>query len=141
MRKIAMSLAAAVIATGGTTLSASARHGGGGGHGGPVKSAGKTGVYRPSHFGHRQYGEFGGYRSGYRPGPHFDHWRYHHGWGRHYYPYSGYYGGGSCWRWTPEGRVWVCGYGRPYGYGRSYGYYHGPRYGHWGGRRPFYGHK
>jgi hypothetical protein len=151
MRKIAIGLAAAAIATGGLTLNASAYRSGPGHHGGVAKGGtGKYGmyrggtprggVYRTEHkFGPRQYG----YHGHYRPGRHFDHWRHH--W-RPGYSCGTYYGG-TCWRnaWTPSGwtRQWVCG-SRPYGYGSyGHGYYrhgHGPRYGHWGGGpRPSYG--
>jgi len=120
LRKIAIGLAAAVIAIGGATLTASAHHGGGGGgmHGGKVSGVGP-------HGGGGRYAMGDRYRH--------DHWRgrygYRYGY-RYYRPYS-YSSGGSCWRWTPEGRIWVC--GRGYGYGRSYGYYRGYRY---GGRGP-----
>ena len=131
MRKIAIGLAAAVIATGAATLGASAYQGGGGhygsmGHygGGYKGGMSKGGMYRPSHYGFRQYGEYRhGPRYGYRP------------------YYSGGYGyGGSCWRsvWTPDGwqRRYVCGERPYYRYG---GYYrHGGGYrpgGHWYGRR------
>jgi hypothetical protein len=147
MRKLAIGLAAAVIATGGATLSASAYRGGGQGggaahyggshrggmahHGGHAKA-----IYRPGH----AYGQYGSGK--YRP----DHWRHRHGLrGGYYRTYGGYYGGGgSCWRWTPTGRVWVCGQGRPYGYG---GYYREHRFGHYGRRYggghrgPIYGRK
>jgi hypothetical protein len=143
MRKIAIGLAAAIIATGGLTLSASAHRGGGMGHVSSYSKGGlgkggpsRMGMYRPVHSGPRQYG----YYHGYRPGPHFDHWRPHY-WGPRY---GGYYYGGSCWRnvWTPGGwtRQWVCGY-RPYGYaGSSSRTWHGPRHGErgeWGHRRRY----
>jgi hypothetical protein len=113
LSKIAIGLAAAAIAMGGSTLSASAMHGGGGGgpHGGKVSGFGPHGGGR-------------GYAMTYRHGP--DHWRGRYG----YRYYGGYrYGGGSCWRWTPEGRVWVCGGG--YGPSYRYGSYRG---GGWGYR-------
>jgi hypothetical protein len=114
MRKLAIGIAAAVIATGGATLSASA-YGGGGYHGGKAHYGGYTkGMYKPG----RSYGEYGGR---YRP----DYWRYRHGWRHGYYRTYG-------------------GYERPYGYGgyhreyyRRHGHY-GPRYGE-GHRGPFYG--
>jgi hypothetical protein len=153
IRKIAIGLAAAVIATGGATLGASAARGGGGHGGGAAHYGGghhggmahyggyAKGMYRPG----RQYGQYGYGR--YR----HDYWRYRHE-PRYGYRTYGTYGGGSCWRWTPEGRVWSCGYGRPYGYSgyyrehyrpHYYGHY-GPRYGHYGpryggGHRPVYG--
>jgi hypothetical protein len=145
MRKIAIGLAAAVIATGGLTLSASAYRGGAAG---PVHAATAHADLPHAAFriaagmaraGPRSYGM---YRQDRYRGHHFDHWRHH--WRPGYSNYS-YSGGGSCWRniWTGNGwtRQWVCGYGRPYGYGGGY-YRHGygPRYGHWGGgRRPVYG--
>jgi hypothetical protein len=138
IRKIAIGLAATVIATGAATMSASAAHGGPrGGMGYSKGGMGKMGMSR------------GMYRSGprtfaYRAPGRSDHWRYHHHWGPrwgHYerpYYYGG--GGGSCWRkvWTPSGwdREWVCGYGRPYGYStRSYGNYRGGGYGRPHGHR------
>jgi hypothetical protein len=147
MRKLAIGLAAAVIATGGATLSASAYRGSGHGggaaqYGGGYRSGmahygGYTkGVYKPG----RTYGQYG--YGKYRP----DYWRHRHGWRHGYYRTYGTYGG-SCWRWTPEGRVWVCGYGRPYGYGGSYREHYRPRYGHYGPRYgggyrgPVYGRK
>jgi hypothetical protein len=143
IRKIAIGLAAAVIATGGLTLSASAYRGGAGHSGGYSKGGmGKVGMnrggtYRTGRTGPRSYGMYRPDRYG-----HHDHWRWRHRPGYNYYSYSG---GGSCWRnvWTPGGwtRQWVCGHGRPYGYGGGYyRQWHGPRYGHWGGgRRPVYG--
>jgi hypothetical protein len=121
LRKIAIGLAAAAIAMGGATLSAQAGGGKMGGGGGP-------------------HGGGGGGR--HVMGGH-DHWRGDHWRGerygyRHYRPYYRYSSGGSCWRWTPEGRIWVCGGG--YGPSYRYGYYregwrgrygHGP---HGGGR-------
>jgi hypothetical protein len=121
MRRIAIGLAAALIATGGATLTADA-HGGGyhGGshysHGGHYMKGGPRGEY--------------GHRYGYKYRPEWRHHRYEPHWGGYYE--RRHYGGGSCWRsvWTPDGwqRQWVCGggYGRhPYG---AYGYYRG-----WGG--------
>jgi hypothetical protein len=121
IRKIAIGLAAAAIAIGGSTLGASAHHGGGGYGGGP--HGGKVSGLGP-------HGAGGRYTMGdrYR----HDHWGGHYGY-RYYRPYQYSYGGGSCWRWTPEGRIWVC--GRGYGYGPSYGYYRGWGYRH-GGRGP-----
>jgi hypothetical protein len=145
MRKLAIGLAAAVIATGGATLSASAYRGGGHGggahygsghRGGVAHYGGYTkGMYRPG----RAYGQYG--YTKYRP----DYWRHRHGWRHGYYRTYGTYGGGSCWRYTPEGRVWVCGYERPYGYGGYHREYYRHRYGHYGPRYggghrgPFYG--
>jgi len=93
LRKI--SLAAAVAACLFIPASAFARGGGhgGGGHGG-------------GHGGHHGGGwHGGGWRAG---GWHGGGWRRGHGrfwrgrwWG---------YGVGYCWRWTPVGYVWVCGY-------------------------------
>src|SRR5260370_26493775 len=68
-----------------------------------------------------------------RPYPYrYGHYKYPYRYG-YYRTYPSY--GGSCWRWTPKGRVWVCGYERPsYGYRYSYsqpyyrqGYYRPPR--------------
>ena len=129
LRKIAIGLAAATIAVGGSTLTASAMHGGGGGgpHGGKV-----SGV--APHGGGGRYAMGDRYR--------YDHWRGRYSY-RYYRPYRYSYGGGSCWRWTPEGRVWVCGGGRGpsyrYGYYRGgWGYRHGGRGpGPYGGGRHF----
>jgi hypothetical protein len=113
LRKIAIGLAAAAIAMGGLTLNASAIRGGGGPHGGGFARVGGG------------YGPHGGFAM---RGDRFRHQQW--GWRGGGGSYSGYSYGGSCWRWTPEGRVWVCGGG--YGYGPSYGY-QGWRY-HRGGR-------
>jgi hypothetical protein len=105
LRQIAIGLAAAAIAVGGSTLSAQAgggKSGGGGPHG---SYGGRVGGFGP-HGG-------GGYRH--------DHWRGERYGYRHYRPYYRYSSGGSCWRWTPEGRTWVCGGG--YGPSYRYGYY------------------
>jgi hypothetical protein len=111
LRKIAIGLAAAAIGLAGLTLNVSARpggggHGGGGMHGGGfAKVGGPQGGVKHRHWGSRGRG------------------------GYHSYGYST---GGSCWRWTPEGRVWVCGGG--YRYGPSHGYGYGWRYRHHPGR-------
>jgi hypothetical protein len=140
MRRIAIGLAAAVIAVGGSTLSASAMHGGGsvGHYSGGKVSSGKIsggkfsgGKFSRGHFGPRQYGMAGHHHfiPGYcrygscRPGKVVvakrNYWRYGGGYGGGYG--RGY--GGSCWTsvWTPSGwhRKWICGYGHP-SYGRSY---------------------
>lgn len=138
IRKIAIGLAAAVIATGGATLAASAAHGsgghgggggpGGGGHAGTGHGhGGGTGM---AGGGHRHGGPQYGYA---KHGPRPDHWRHHHHdgprWG--YREYDRYYGrgGGSCWRYYDGGREWVC----PSGY-RSYSReWYGPRHGYWHG--------
>ena len=119
LRKIAIGLAAAAIAIGGSTLSASAMRGGGPHGGGP--HGGNISGFGP-HGGGGRYAMGDRYRH--------DHWRGRYGY-RYYRPYSYSYGG-SCWRWTPEGRTWVCG-----GYGPSYryGYYRGG----WGHDRGGYG--
>src|SRR5215831_10440604 len=139
LRKIAIGLAAAAIAMGGSTLSASAMrggpqggggmqggggpHGGGGmqGGGGPHGGGGMQGGGGP-HGG--KVGDFGSRGGGgrYAMGDRYrhDHWRGRYGYYGGYRPY-GYTYGGSCWRWTPEGRVWVCGGG--YGPSYRYGYY------------------
>jgi hypothetical protein len=120
LRKIAIGLAAAAIAMGGSTSGASAMHGGGGGgpHGGGG-GGGKVSGFGP-HGGGGRYAMGDRYRH--------DHWRGRYG----YRGYTTYSYGGSCWRWTPEGRIWVCG-----GYGPSYryGYYRGG----WGHHRGGYG--
>ena len=118
VRKIAIGLAAAAIAMGGATLNASAMRGGGGGggHGGGGMNGGM--VSGP-------HGGGGRYAMGDRYRRDHDRGRY----GYRYYRYGGSYGG-SCWRWTPEGRIWVCGGGYGYGDG-GYGYRY--RYG-WRGR-------
>jgi hypothetical protein len=121
-RKVAIGLAAAAIAMGGSTLGASAHHGGGGG--GPHGGGGKVGGFGP-HGGGGRYAMGDRYRH--------DHWRGRYGY-RYYRPYS-YSSGGSCWRWTPEGRIWVCGRGYGYGPSYSYGYYRGG----WGRHRGGYG--
>jgi hypothetical protein len=132
LRKIAIGLAAAVIAVGGSTLSASAMRGGGGSHGGGPHMGGGPGGQVKS------FGPHGGAR-GYAMREHRRYWPGHD----RYYRY-GYSYGGSCWRWTPEGRVWVCDGGRSYRYGyyrRGWeGHRHGgfgPHggFGHHGGRR------
>jgi hypothetical protein len=129
IRKMAICLAAAVIATGGATLSASARGGGGhgggghvgmghgGGHGGMRTS---MGMQRPGH-GPRQFAEFR------RHDRDRDRWR-HRRWGyTDYRSYGG--GGGSCWRYYDGGREWVC----PSGYSSYSREWYGTRYGGWRG--------
>ena len=166
MRKIAIGLAAAVIAIGGSTLSASAARGGGpgadvsqgggyskgsigrtgmgrGGTLGPGRVSGLEGRYRPG----RVYGAEGHYRPGRAGWCRFHpekcgHWetRYWSRWGRYGGGYGGAYGGGSCWRWVETRfgpeRRWVCGHG----YGRGYGpyglYRYGGSYGKWVPGRP-----
>ena len=148
MHKIAIGLAAAVIAMGGSTLSASAARGGGGpgpgvSHGGGYSKGGigRTGMGRGGYKPGRVYGAGGRYRPGHEPIGRRDWCRFHPEkcghyetkyWSR-YGRYGGYggggYGGGSCWRWVetrfgPE-RKWVCGSG----YGRGYGPYGSYRYG------------
>jgi hypothetical protein len=116
LSKIAIGLAAAAIAMGGSASSASAHHGGGGGAGPP---GGKVSGLGP-HGGGGRYVMGDRYRH--------DHWRGGYSY-RHYSPYRYSYGG-SCWRWTPEGRVWVCG---SYGPSYRYGYYRGGWGQHHGG--------
>jgi hypothetical protein len=93
LRKI--SLAAAVAACLFIPASAFARGGGGhgGGHGGHVGGWHGGGWKASGWHGGGWHG--GGWRRG--------HGRFWHGrwWG---------YGVGYCWRWTPVGYVWVCGY-------------------------------
>jgi hypothetical protein len=136
LRKVAIGLAAAVIATGGATLTAAAAHGSGGDHGGGGHE-GYSG-HGDGHYGSMKGDRYGmdhgvhGYR--YRP-----EWKYHHYYGPRWGYERHYYGGGSCWRnvWTVDGwqRQWVCGYGRPYG--STYDYYRGYR-GGWGGHHMQY---
>jgi hypothetical protein len=141
MRKIAIGLAAAVIATAGSTWSASAMHGGGRGGGAAHVTGGAGAAHVSGHYGGpstlgrgfakggpRAYAFHG--REFERGRPYrYGNYKYRHG---YYRPYAY---GGSCWTrvLTPGGWVskYVCGYERPY-YG---GYY---RYGHY---RPFYGHR
>jgi hypothetical protein len=138
LRKIAIGLAAATIALGGLTLSAPAMRGGGPGfaraggfaHGGRAFAgrrafvgrrafAMRGGTFRRAHF--RRGRWWGGRRFGFVRGA---------TWGG---------AGGSCWRWTPAGRVWVCGSGR--GFGRAWGggvwgvHHRGRVFGMRGGRR------
>jgi len=75
-----LSLICAVAAALFFPISAFAGHGHGGGHHG---------------------GYHGGYHRGYHRGYHGGHWYHGRYWG---------YGVGSCWRWTPAGYIWICGY-------------------------------
>jgi hypothetical protein len=131
LRKIAIGLAAATIAIGGLTLNASAMRGGGSHGGGGIARAGGFG----SHGGARGFAMRGGRGLAMRGGRGLRGGRAfamrggrafgmrgfrHHRWG-----WRGRVGftrfgawGGSCWRWTPAGRVWVCGRG----FGPSFGY-------------------
>lgn len=87
-----ISIAAAVAACLLIPASALARGGGHGGHGG----------------GHGGHG--GGFHGG---GWHGGGWKgggWRHGHGRYWRGRWWGYGVGSCWRWTPAGWVWVCGY-------------------------------
>jgi ATP-dependent RNA helicase RhlE len=149
MQKIAIGLAAAIIATGGSTLSASAARGGGdqggrGGHSGGMTyrggGMGKLGAgpskYRPgggAQFAKGEprpggpYGQAGKHRPSNecwgRHCPRPGHWETRN-WSRYgtYPRYTGGYGGGgSCWRWV-ETRF---GPERKWvcGYGRGYGGY------------------
>jgi hypothetical protein len=91
---------------GGATLSASARCGGGGGHFGGGPHGG----------GFAKFGKFGGRITVF--------WA-----GATGYRYRGYSYGGSCWRWTPEDRIWVCDGGYGYGcynYGWRWRHHHHP---------------
>ena len=79
------------------------RHYGGGGRhyggGGGRRNYGYRGGgrnYGHRNYGHRNYARNYGYR-GYRGGR----WYGGRWWG---------YGVGTCWRWTPAGYVWICGY-------------------------------
>ena len=81
-------VAAVTMAVVGVTMAVAARHYGGGG--------GKRN-YGHRNYGHRNYGYRNyGYR-GYRGGR----WYGGRWWG---------YGVGTCWRWTPGGYIWICGY-------------------------------
>lgn len=100
LRKI--SIAAAVAACLLIPASALARGGGHGGHGG-------------GHGGHGGGWHGGGGGGGWKGGGgwhgggwHGGGWR--HGRGRYWRGRWWGYGVGSCWRWTPVGWVWVCGY-------------------------------
>jgi hypothetical protein len=158
LRKIAIGLAAAMIAMGGLTLNASAMRGGGPHGGGGFARAGGL----APHGGGRGFAMRGGRGLAMRGGRGFAMrgrglamrgrafamrggrglamrgrgfgvrggrafamrgFRHHHwGWrGRGGFSRFGAWGG-SCWRWTPAGRVWVCGRG------------FGPSYGSWGWR-------
>jgi hypothetical protein len=79
-------------------MSAQARGGGhgGGGHGGGGHGGG----------GHGGGGHGGGHFSGGHGGGHFA----GRGHGGHFWHGRWYgYGVGSCWRWTPDGYIWICG--------------------------------
>ena len=103
LRKIAIALAAAVIAVGASTLDSSAMRGGfgpgvrnvggmraGGMRVGGMRRIGGRGfAVRGGRF--ARFGRFGRFRVGAAT------------WGTAV--------GGSCWAWTPTGRVWVCGGG------------------------------
>ena len=146
LRKIAIGLAAATIAMGGLTLSASAMRGGGP-HGG-------AGFARAGSFGHgggrgiamrggrgfamrggRGFTMRGGRAFAMRGGRVFGMRGFRHrhwGWrGRGGFVRFGSTWGGSCWRWTPAGRVWVCGRGVGPSFGSSWG---GRGWHHRGGR-------
>jgi hypothetical protein len=118
--------------TGGNISGGSGQYGKGTGGGGQYSGGGPSGG-KVSGGGQYGGGPSGGNISGSRgqyggEGRHVTGDRYRHGhYGYRYYRPHRYSYGGSCWRWTPEGRVWVCG-----GYGPSYryGYYRG------GGRMP-----
>jgi hypothetical protein len=92
MRKIAIGLAAAVVATGATTLTASACRGGYAKSGAGKADIGRTGNYRPGPFGPQQYGEFGRYRHerpyGYERG-------YERPYGYYHGPRNGHHWGGG----------------------------------------------
>jgi hypothetical protein len=139
LRKIAIGLAAATIAMGGLTLSASAMRGGGPHGGGGFARAGGFGHGAGRGFamrGGRGFAMRGGRAFGMRG---FRHHRW--GWrGRGGFVRFGSSWGGSCWRWTPAGRVWVCGRGVVPSYGSSWGWrgwhHRGGRvFGRAGGRR------
>jgi hypothetical protein len=73
-------------------------HGGHGGHHG----GGHGGHHGGGHGGHRGgHGGYYAYRGGHHGHHHRGHWYHGRYWG---------YGIGSCWRWTPYGYVWICGY-------------------------------
>lgn len=93
-----ISIAAAVAACLLIPASALARGGGHGGHGG-------------GHGGHGGGFHGGGWKGG--GGWHGGGWKgggWRHGHGRYWRGRWWGYGVGSCWRWTPAGWVWVCGY-------------------------------
>lgn len=96
-----ISIAAAVAACLLIPASALARGGGHGGHGGG----------HGGHGGGWHGGGGGGWKGG--GGWHGGGWRgggWRHGHGRYWRGRWWGYGVGSCWRWTPAGWVWVCGY-------------------------------
>lgn len=96
-----ISIAAAVAACLLIPASALARGGGHGGHGGG----------HGGHGGGWHGGGGGGWKGG--GGWHGGGWKgggWRHGHGRYWRGRWWGYGVGSCWRWTPVGWVWVCGY-------------------------------
>lgn len=96
-----ISIAAAVAACLLIPASALARGGGHGGHGGG----------HGGHGGGWHGGGGGGWKGG--GGWHGGGWKgggWRHGHGRYWRGRWWGYGVGSCWRWTPAGWVWVCGY-------------------------------
>lgn len=98
-----ISIAAAVAACLLIPASALARGGGHGGHGGG----------HGGHGGGWHGGGGGGWKGGggwHGGGWKGGGWRHGHGRGRYWRGRWWGYGVGSCWRWTPAGWVWVCGY-------------------------------
>src|SRR5262245_12309480 len=89
-------------------------HGHGGhGHGGHGHSHGHGGHKHSghSHGGHAHKGGHGGHGHKGHSHAHVHHDDHnHHGHGHWWHGRWWGYGVGSCWRWTPYGYVWVCGY-------------------------------
>ena len=96
------------------------RVGRGGGRGGGGRGGGGREVAGVTGGGGRHYGGGGGRRNyGYRGGGrNYGHRNYgHRNYGHRGYRGGRWYGGrwwgygvGSCWRWTPAGYIWICGY-------------------------------
>ena len=94
-----------------------------GGRGGGGRHYGGGGRHYGGGGGHRNYGYRGGGRDyGHRNYGHRNYGHRNYGYGHRNYGYRGYRGGrwyggrwwgygvGTCWRWTPAGYVWICGY-------------------------------
>jgi hypothetical protein len=94
-----------------------------GGRGGGGRHYGGGGRHYGGGGGHRNYGYRGGGRDyGHRNYGHRNYGHRNYGYGHRNYGYRGYRGGrwyggrwwgygvGTCWRLTPAGYVWICGY-------------------------------
>ena len=98
------------------------RRGGGGGGRGISRGGGGRSISRGGggrHYAHRNYGHrnYGNRNYGHRNYGHrnygnrnYAHRNYGYRGGRWYRGRWWGYGVGSCWRWTPAGYVWICGY-------------------------------